>query len=552
MAHPRVDAAAAPGPRPLRAGASRLTIGDRLRGHRLTPVALAVVAGLLAAFAQPPWGFLPGLLGYGLMFRVVDAAEGPRALRAAFFRGWLAGFAYFIVSLWWIAQPFQVDAREQGWMAPMADPVVSAFMALFWGAATVAYRALAGRGVLRALLFAAALSGFEWLRGHLLTGFPWDLPGETWKAGTAMSQAASVVGAYGLTWLTLALVCLLAVEAEGRKGRIAAIFAVAAGLGLYGFGAARLARIPTRPIAGAPWVRVVQPDVAQSSKYDASMFASIVERYVALTARPAPHRPDVVVWPEGAVPAAFEDYLAVGAWPRAAIAGALQPGQTLILGGYRFAVDARGRPVTFNSLAALRPEAGGDLTVEAIYDKYRLVPFGEFMPLDGLASLIGLKQMVHVGDGFTPGPRPRPLQLAGLPLVQPLICYEALFPGFTRAGARLSGKRAAWIVNISNDAWFGTASGPRQHFNMASYRAIENGLPLVRATPTGVSAIVDAAGRTVPGERLDEGAFGVIDAPLPPAMPPTPYDRFGDWLFFALLALSLIGAGRRRPGTVQP
>jgi apolipoprotein N-acyltransferase len=314
----------------------------------------------------------------------------------------------------------------------------------------------------------------------------------------------------------------------------------------------RLSGIPTRAAAGAPLVRVVQPDVEQASKYDAAMFGAIVGRYVSLTARPAARPPDVVVWPEGAIPAAFEDYLAPGAWPRAAIAGALRPGETLILGGYRFAIDAAGKPVTFNSLAALRLDAGGDLAVEAVYDKYRLVPFGEFMPLDGLASLIGLKQMVHVGDGFSPGPRPRPLPLPGLPLAQPLICYEALYPGFTGAGARASGRRAAWIVNISNDAWFGTASGPRQHFNMASYRAIEEGLPMVRATPTGVSAVIDAAGRALPGKTLGERAFGTIDALLPSALPPTPYARFGDLFFFGMLALSLAGAQRPYRRTARP
>jgi len=542
MSHPRVDTGPASSARPFQADETGGARRPFLRGGRVTPALLALVAGVMAAAAQPPWGLLPGLVGYGVMFRLVDAAAGRRPYRSAFSRGWLFGFAYFMVSLMWIAEPFQVDAREQGWMAPMADPVMSAFLALFWGAASAAYRALAGRGVARALLFAAALAGAEWLRGHLLTGFPWDLPGETWKAGTAMSQAASVVGAYGLTWITLAIVCLLALEGEGRRGRIGAVLAVTTGLGLYGFGAARLAAIPTAPRAGAPVVRIVQPDVQQASKYDAAMFGDIVERYVSLTGRKTGRRPDVVVWPEGAIPAAFEDYLAPGAWPRAAIAGALQPGQTLILGGYRFATDRQGRSITFNSLAALRPDPAGDLTVEAVYDKYRLVPFGEFMPLDGVASMIGLKQMVHVGDGFSHGPPPRPMRLAGLPLVQPLICYEALYPGFTRAGRLASGARAAWIVNISNDAWFGTASGPRQHVNMAAYRAIEEGLPMVRATPTGVSAIIDAAGRIVPGESLGERAIGIIDGALPPALPPTPYDTLGDAAFFAMLALSLAGA----------
>jgi len=288
-------------------------------------------------------------------------------------------------------------------------------------------------------------------------------------------------------------------------------------------------------------VRIVQPDVRQASKYDPAMFADIVSRYVGLTAQAAHGpAPNVIIWPEGAIPAAFEDYLAPGTWTRDAIAEALGPGQTLILGGYRFARDAKGKDVTFNSLAALK-STGSALSVEAVYDKYRLVPFGEYMPLDGLAGRLGLKQMVHVGDGFSPGPRPRPMRLAGLPIFQPLICYEALYPGFTRAGTQASGLRPAWIVNISNDAWFGVGSGPLQHFNMASYRAIEEGLPMARATPTGISAIIDAMGRAQPGKRLGIGAFGVIDGLLPGALPPTLYDRLGDDLFFLALILSLAG-----------
>lgn len=480
-------------------------------------------------------------MGYGLMFRLVDAVRGTSPLRAAFLRGWVTGCAYFVVSVWWIAQPFQVDAKEQGWMAPFAVVLVAMFMALFWGAASVVYRVLAGRSVLRALLFAASLSGFEWLRGHILTGFPWDLPGETWLAGSALSQTAAFVGAYGLTWITLAGAAALVVEAEGRAGRRMALSAVVALVGLWGVGAERLKLSPP-PQAGAPLIRVVQPDIPQSNKYDPAMFDGILGRYVGLTAKAAVGpAPDVIVWPEGAIPAAFEDYLAPGTWTRDAITQALSPGQTLILGGYRLAHDNHGKTVAFNSLAALRLEKG-TLQAEGLYDKYRLVPFGEFMPLDGLASLLGIKQLVHVGDGFTPGPRPRPLRLPGLPAVQPLICYEALYPGFTRAGSTLSNLRPSWIVNISNDAWFGTASGPRQHFNMASYRAIEEGLPIVRATPTGISAFIDAFGRPVAGKRLGVGALGVIDARLPPALPPTLYDRFGDGLFFFALALSLVGA----------
>jgi len=491
--------------------------------------ALALFAGAAAAFAQPPWGFLPGLLGYGVTLWLVDRS-GPRALRSVFLTGWLVGAGYFVVSVWWIAEPFQIDAAEQGWMAPLAVIAVSAFMALFWGAAAVLYRALAGRGVARVLLFAAALALFEWLRGHILTGFPWDLPGETWAAGSAPSQTAALVGVYGLTWITVAAFAAPAVLGEGPKGRGAVTLAI-------------LAVTAPRHTPAGPGVRVVQADVKQENKYDRRLFADIVGRYTRLTATPASRVPDIVVWPEGAIPAALDEYLAPGAWTSGAIAGAVAPSQTLILGGYRFGDDRGGRPVIYNSLAVVTRTAGG-LAVTGVYDKYRLVPFGEFMPLDGLAARLGIKQLVHVGDGFAPGPPPAPLRLASLPPVQPLICYEALYSGFTREGARRGGLRAAWIVNISNDAWFGTASGPIQHLNMASYRAIEEGLPMVRATPTGVSAVIDAFGRIAPGQRLGEGAFGIIDAPLPPALAPTPFNRFGDTAFWLMLVVSLTGAGR--------
>jgi apolipoprotein N-acyltransferase len=269
------------------------------------------------------------------------------------------------------------------------------------------------------------------------------------------------------------------------------------------------------------------------------MFYDIVSRYTRLT--PSAGRPaDLVIWPEGALPSALEDYLAPGTWTREAIARTLGPEETLIVGGFR---QANGR--YFNSLLALR---GPQLAVQGRYDKYRLVPFGEYLPLEPLWG--GVKQMVAVGDGFSPGPPPAAISIGkGLPLIQPLICYESLFPGFTRQGARRTGERAHLIVNISNDAWFGATSGPLQHLNLASYRAIEEGLPLARATPTGVSAVIDGYGR-VSSAVLGLGVQGAIEAPLPPALSPTPYSRWGDSGFWILLIGAIAPVwwldGRRR------
>jgi apolipoprotein N-acyltransferase len=510
---------------------------------------LAVIAGLLAASAQPPWGFAAGLLGFGLLMRMLDRLGTRARWRSAFALGWLAGFGYFIPSIVWLAHPFEVDSQAQGWMAPIAVGLMGTLLALFWGAAAVAYRAVAGKGPRRVLLFAAALGLAEWLRGHVLTGFPWDLPGESWRAGSAPSQAAALVGAYGMTWITIAAAAAPYTALEGRRGRLMAGAGVATVVGLYAYGAFVLTRAPTAD-PHAPLVRIVQADVRQESKYDERLFASIVSRYVTLTGQAptgaaAGRRPDIVIWPEGAIPAAIEEYLAPGTWTSEAIRDAMAPGQSLILGGYRFATDPKGATIAFNSLAVVRPEGDG-LTIAGVYDKFRLVPFGEFMPLDSLASRFGFKQFVQVGDGFVPGPAPRPLIVHGLPTMQPLICYESLFPGLTGDAGEVSGVRAAWIVNISNDAWFGRGIGPRQHLNLASYRAIEEGLPMVRATPTGISAMIDAHGRVVKGERLGVGAYGVIDASLPPALAPTLYNQYGDTAFFLMLTLSLTGAALPR------
>jgi apolipoprotein N-acyltransferase len=503
-----------------------------------------VAAGLAAALAHPPFGFLPGLLGYAAILWLIDHAEPARPLRSAFFRGWLAGLAYFAVSTWWVGEAFFVNAREQGWMAPFAVVFLAAGLALLWGAAAMLYRWIAPGGAWRLLVFAGAFSLFEWLRGRLLTGFPWNLPGETWKAGSAPSQAASLFGAYGLTWITLAIAAAPGLGLATRGARIGLALAAAALAGLYGFGAWRLAHAVTGPAPGAPLVRVVQPDTPERPSYDAQSFADVVRRNLELTTRPSPRQPDIIVWSEAGIPAALDDYLAPGTWTREAIETALRPGQTLLTGGYRAApappgVYAPTGLVYHNSLMALTRTADG-LRVTAVYDKYRLVPFGEYLPLGRYLAPLGVQELIHVGDGFTPGPPPRPISPPGIPPVQPLICYESLFPGFTRDGARAAG-RPAWIVNVSDDAWFGVTSGPWQHLNLASYRAIEEGLPLIRGTPTGVSAVIDSYGRVLPGKLLGQGAYGVIDSRLPRALPTTIFDRCGILFFVAMLLISLGG-----------
>jgi apolipoprotein N-acyltransferase len=477
------------------------------------------------------------------------AAEtaGPRPLGSAFFRGWLAGVGYFAVGVWWITEPFQVDAAEQGWMAPFALLLMAGGLALFWGLAALVYRLTASRGPWRVLVFAGCLALFEWLRGHVFTGFPWNLPGETWRAGGAVSQAAAVFGAYGLSWITISVVAAPALIFDAAPRRTRAIAVGAAGLALAalaGAGALRLAAPSTTP-ADAPRVRIVQANIDQKEKWRPENLDQIVETYVRLSQQSAANAPDVIVWPEGALPAVIDDLLAPGSPYVAKISAAVSPGQTLMLGANRAGPAPGGGVDYFNSLIALRREAAG-LKVTGVYDKHRLVPFGEFLPFGDLATRLGIRSLVHMPEDFTAGPEPRPMSAQGLPPVQPLICYEALFPRFSAEAAQRGGLRPQWLLNVSNDAWFGATSGPWQHLNIASYRAIEEGLPIVRATPTGVSAMIDAHGR--PSATLGLGASGVIDAVLPAALPPTHYSRYGEMSFAMMLLVSalIVGLGRFR------
>ena len=488
---------------------------------------LALAAGGAAAIAFPPFGVWPGVFGFALLLRQLDKSSSARPLWDAFGVGWTAGFAYFLISTWWVGEAFLVDIADHGWQAPFAVFFLSGGLALLWGAAALVYRLIAPSGPGRVLVFAAVFSLFEWLRGHILTGFPWDLPGEVWRAGSAPSEGAAVLGAYGMSFVTLSIGAAPEVWRKGAgRGDIAVIAAAALALAaLWVGGAVRLAVAPA-PSGHALRLRIVQADIPQAEKWTPEALLSIIQRHVALTGQPAARTPDVVIWPEAAIPDSVEDFLAPGAWPREALIKAMIPGETLLLGAVHIDSSVT-PPLYYNSLFAVR-RVGDDLRMLGRYDKHHLVPFGEYMPFDTIAAAIGFKTLVHIGDGFSAGPRPVALSVPGLAPLQPLICYEGLFPSsFARTGPR-----PAWIANVSNDAWFGETSGPWQHLNLASYRAIEEGVPVVRATPTGVSAVVDAYGR--PKALLGLGKAGVIDADLPPMLAPTPYSRWRDgpfWIF---------------------
>lgn len=507
---------------------------DRMRWPGAAQQVALPVAGALAALGQAPWGLWPvSVLALGGVFWLVAAASGTRA---AFGRAWLAGAASFGVALFWVVDPFLVEPEVHGWMAPFALVLLAGGLALLWGlAAAFAFWALRAR-VARALGFALAMLGFEALRGVLFTGFPWALSGHIW-IGTPVDQLAALGGGLLLSALTLALAAGLAVAAlrlhQRRPGRAALVLG-AAGLalaGAWGFGLWRLAQ--PLPAPRDLVVRLVQANVPQHLKWHPGYVESFFDRHLDLSRTPPGEAPDLVIWPETAAPF-FLDRPGDGLEMIAAAARV-----PVLLGLQRRERGPEGVPRYFNSLAVLN----ADGVPVGVYDKHHLVPFGEYIPLLGALAEGWGGLASRVLTGYTPGPGPVLLDLGGAGRVLPLICYEAVFARNLR-----SAERADWIVQITNDAWFGSYAGPYQHFAQARLRAIETGLPLVRAANTGISALIDARGRV--GAQLGLDQTGVVQGQVPGALPPTPYARWGDTGWWLLLGAVMAGLAWRAPASV--
>ncbi len=488
----------------------------------------AFLAGLLAStghapFGLYPLGFLGLLLGYGLF------AAAPNAGRAGFV-GWALGTGFFMGTLAWIVQPFLVDVARHGWMAPFALFFMGAGLALFWGLASwLAFWLAHGRFLW--LAWAAVMTLAELVRGVIFTGFPWGGPAAFW-VDTPLIGLAGLIGASGMGFLTFLLVAgaFAALAGPGRMGRMGRMgvlaTAVAMAVGLGAFIAGQDLPQRSEPLA----LRLIQPNAPQHLKWHPDYVRTFLERSIDLTAQPpSPGAgvPDLVIWPETSVP-----YLLHNAGPvLTRIASAAMPA-TVVLG-----IQRREGQQYFNSLVAL--DAAGDVT--SLYDKHHLVPFGEYTPFGGLLHRFGLRGFAaQHGYGYTAGPGAEILDFGRAGKALPLICYEAIFPGILHAAPA----RADWILQITNDAWFGTFSGPQQHLAIARLRAAEFGLPFVRAANTGISAVINARGQIV--ASLDLGQAGHLDAMLPGALPKTLYARTGDTILILLLIVIVSGLGWRR------
>ncbi len=507
-------------------------------------LALAFVTGLVSALGFQPLGLWPlTILAFALLLWLVERADG---LRSALARGWWFGVGHFALGLNWIATAFTFQAAMPAWLGWIAVLLLSLFLAIYPAAAAgLAFRWGRRSPLAFTLIFAAAWIVTEWLRATLLTGFAWN-PAGLILIDRSIAPISALVGTYGLSAMVILFAGLIRIGVAGPDRRPAMWLAVIA---LAGQSAAYLVR-PVAPAGAGPWIRIVQPNIGQELKWSPGFAQRNMERLASLSRRPGDglQRPRLLVWPEAAVTEPLQDERRSPAYrqevlaTRAAVARAIGPNDLLLTGGItaRSADGVQATSAT-NSVFAILP--GGRPI--ARYDKAHLVPFGEYLPMRGLLSGLGLSRLAPGDLDFDPGPGPRSVDLPGVGRVGFQLCYEIIFSGQVVD----SRNRPAFLFNPSNDAWFG-AWGPPQHLALARLRALEEGIPIVRSTPTGISAIIDSTGRIV--RSIPLGTAGVIDDRLPLPAPPTLFARFGNALAFAfalLLAAAGIAARRARNGS---
>ena len=503
---------------------------------------IAFLLGATAIAAHPPVHFLPALLiAFPGLVWLLDGARSPRA---AFAIGWMFGAGYFAAGLYWVSNALLVDAARFAWLIPFALIGLSLGLGLFIGLTTLAARYLWSPGAGRVFAFAVSWTFFEMVRGTILTGFPWNPVGNVWVVVVPVLQTASWLGVYGLSAITVfAAAAIVLCVGAGRSRWLWGLSGLMVICLLAIAGTLRLSESGNATVPGVV-LRIVQPNIAQADKWLPARRAENYARHLQMSSAPAKSSgtPGAVgpvthvIWPETAAPFS----VATDAARRALMRQSVPAGGLLLTGSIR--LERRNGRITrvWNSLVAVDDKTA----VAAVYDKYHLVPFGEYMPF---RDLLPFDKITAGALDFSAGPGPRTLRLAGLPAFSPLICYEVIFPGRVVDKA----DRPTWLLNITNDAWFGTSAGPHQHFASARMRAVEEGLPLVRAANTGISGIVDSYGRVTAKIGLDRA--GVLDATLPAAAQSrTLFSVYGNVLPGILLILMVVAAAyyaRRRPPT---
>lgn len=487
---------------------------------------LSLFAGALGVLAMAPFFFIPALIvSFTVLVWLLDGARARplgAATKSAAWTIWLFSFGFLFPGLAWIGEAFLVDAETFAWLMPFAISLLPAGLSLFVAVLMVPAMTLWRPGsASRVLLLAALWCLAEWLRGHMFTGFPWNLVGLTWVGVLPVAQAASWVGSYGLSALTVAFAasfaCLGDAPSSDRAvprapwGLPAAMALLVSGLMIVG-----LVRIGTADsgVVDGVRLRLVQPNTPQQERMVRANHDAIWDRLLTLTASEGASDVTHIIWPESAPPG----FLARNPRRLAELDAVLEQEQVVLTGALRAEDDGEGGHRFYNGFYTLN----GRADILSSYDKRHLVPFGEYVPQREFLARIGIGKIAQEIGSVTIGSQPRRLSVPGAPVVAPVICYEIIFPGAVID----EGPRPAWIVNVTDDAWFGDSIGPRQHFAIARMRAIEEGLPVIRAANGGISAAIDPWGRVRASLRLHER--GVLDTGLPIAAPPTFYGQWGD------------------------
>ncbi|HVK91816.1 MAG TPA: apolipoprotein N-acyltransferase [Mycoplana sp.] len=506
----------------------------------------AFLAGLVGVLALPPLGFFAALfVSFTVLTWLIDGASGDsdagflRRLAPAFRTGWCFGFGYFLGGLWWLGNALLVEADEYAWALPLAILGLPAFLALFYGLATALARLFWSDGMGRILALAAAFGLAEWLRSWLFTGFPWNAVGYGAMPVPLMMQPARLLGIAGMNVLAVFVFAAPALLWTGRGKRLglslaALLLGLQAGYGIY------VLRVLPDPADSGVTVRLVQPVIDQSAKLDDAQRAAIFEKHLALTGAPPDtgKRPDVVVWPETSIPFILTD----NPDALARIAEVLEDDQVLLAGAVRTEEAGAGKPPRYyNSIYAI----DGQGQILGAADKVHLVPFGEYMPFEDLFMSWGIDAVAAMPGGFSGARAHQVLTLPSQRSFYPLICYEAIFPGEIDPVAF----KTDALLNITNDGWFGDTPGPYQHFHQAQVRAVETGLPLVRAANSGISAVVDAKGRVMLG--LPYNRDGFMDATIPGTSAAFPDSVSQNLWFWCLVAIFFAGAVFSRIGFIR-
>jgi apolipoprotein N-acyltransferase len=490
-----------------------------------------VLCGLALSLALPPLSQIwLAALGLGLLFYFnrdfASLGKWPQ-----FLRGLAFGLGYFCFALHWIGYAFFVDADAYLWMMPFAVGGLSLFMASYWGVAFLAAGQLSKFNIPAWIAMPFSLGLVEWLRGYLFTGFPWAAPGLIADGMGPVLQLASLVGMPGLTVLILLWGMALAAVFQHRI--LALIVLVTLPLS-FAWGSWRLSTIPPDLTQG-PLIRLVQPNISQNDKWRSENRARIFEDLLAMSASGSAEKPAIIIWPESAVSFLLDE--SKEALDR--IAEVLEPQQILLAGSLRRSVDETQDEKYFTSILVVDDQGA----VTQRYDKWRLVPGGEYLPFAWALEPLGFRKVVDLPESFTPGIGPSSLEVPGLGLTGMLICYEAIFP-HQLVDAQ---NRPRWIVNVTNDGWFGKSVGPHQHLAQVRMRAVEQGLPIARAANTGISAMIDPWGRYLSATTLE--TRDVIDVRLPRALDPTVFARWGVvpvWAVIILIIMSVRFFHRKR------